>query len=75
MNTRSKFPAFCLLLLSSFLCVSLPASAQTDPFSIRVESNLVLVHTEVYNTTFNEYPGLQAMSHREWEYLRRPVFF
>jgi hypothetical protein len=50
MNTRSKLPAFCLWLLSAFLCVCLPVRAQNqDPFSIRVESNLVLVHTQVYN--------------------------
>jgi hypothetical protein len=59
MNTRSKFLVFCLLLLSSFLCVSLPASAQTDPFSIRVESNLVLIHTEVYNTHSTNTPAFR----------------
>ena len=39
--------SFWSLLTCTFFC--LPANAQTDdPFSIRVQSNLVLVHTEVY---------------------------
>jgi hypothetical protein len=40
-----------LSLAGAILCVAAPfARSQTeDPFSIRVESNLVLVHTEVYD--------------------------
>ena len=49
-------------LVASLWVPATTTQAQEDPFSIRVESNLVLVHTEVYNTTFNEYPSLQAMS-------------
>jgi hypothetical protein len=49
MNTRRKLPILGLWLVSTFLGVSHPIAAQTDdPISIRVESNLVLVHTEVY---------------------------
>jgi hypothetical protein len=39
-----------LLVASTFVWMCLPAQAQNnDPFSIRVESNLVLVNTQVYN--------------------------
>jgi hypothetical protein len=41
---------FVLLLCTTALCVPLPGGAQTeDPFAIRVESDLVVVHTEVYD--------------------------
>lgn len=48
MNTRRKLPILGLWFVCAFLCALHPAAAQTeDPFSIRVESNLVLIHTEV----------------------------
>jgi hypothetical protein len=48
---KSRQPLLILLLsLVHAAVLILPADAQTeDPFSIRVESNLVLIHTEVYD--------------------------
>jgi hypothetical protein len=49
-NTRYKLPVFCLWLLSAFLCIYLPASGQNEnPFSVRVESDLVVVNIEVFD--------------------------
>jgi len=49
---------FVFLLCAPALCVSLPAGAQTeDPFAIRVESDLVVVHTEVYDKHRVNDPG------------------
>jgi hypothetical protein len=60
MNPPTKRLIVCLLLFSGFLCMSVPARAQTgDPFSIRVESNLVLVHTEVYNAHSTNTPAFR----------------
>jgi len=46
---EKRLVAFVILLVCVALCVAYPAIAQDDPYSIRVESNQVLVPTIVLN--------------------------
>ncbi|HEV2398594.1 MAG TPA: hypothetical protein VGS27_16740, partial [Candidatus Sulfotelmatobacter sp.] len=49
MRSRRTVLFYAWVLACTSVLMSILASAQTeDPFSIRVESNLVLIHTEVY---------------------------
>ena len=50
MRSRWRLLVFSLGLVCTSVLMSISAGAQSDdPFSIRVESNLVLIHTEVYD--------------------------
>ncbi len=50
MRSRWRLLVFSCGLFCTSVLISLSAGAQSeDPFSIRVESNLVLIHTEVYD--------------------------
>jgi hypothetical protein len=51
MRSRWNLLVYSLGLVSTSVLMSIPAGAQAeDPFSIRVESNLVVIHTEVYDS-------------------------
>jgi hypothetical protein len=51
MRRRWRLLVYVWVLVCVSVLMSIPAHAQTeDPFSIRVESNLVLIHTEVYDS-------------------------
>jgi len=50
MRLRRSLLVYGWVLVCTSALMSIPSAAQSqDPFSIRVESNLVLVHTEVYD--------------------------
>jgi hypothetical protein len=50
MSSRWRILVYCWVLVCTSVLMSIPADAQSeDPFSIRVDSNLVLIHTEVYD--------------------------
>jgi len=63
-------------LLGAVLSASLPAAAQSDdPFSIRVESNLVLVHTEVYKDQWTMTKSNNAQSLKQCRYADQKTFY